>query len=530
MTRKSSSITNTMTGNPEHTSLSSSPSTPPSNQQPAKISVSLQLKSKPNKKKVAVPLAFGLETVATESLMMQSQSQRNGDTIDASPLVIPVANNLQRLMERRPPERQQSLKEEAEENNDNNHHRGEQSTFAFTEELQTLPEAPTVDSESFERVPVTQFGAALLRGMGWNDDSTRGTNNNNSSKDDDIIMPRPHRLGLGAIPRPPDNNNNNNNHQGQDAPPTRNKRKIDSSQQRQQEALLKQQQELQQQAKQQARMDKQRTLQNQSIVYVSLKDDGPPSSVRAKIIQLVGVPGLNQVKIQLENESQCTIVQRRQIQDLVPRDCLTEDPFVEPDPEAVKDQTTSNKVDQKATSRQNDNGEAHDHDSHSERKHKRQRREDDKERKKKDRRDDNTRHESSKRSSSSPAPPPPPIQWMHVNIRIRVITEKLGRKYYKSKGVIVDVTPKGATVRMDDGSLLDRVPERYLETALPKTGGRVLVLAGKHKLVKGQLLERDSKKGRGVVQVYEDMNVLTLSLDDMAEWCGPLDDDDHGHH
>jgi G patch domain/KOW motif-containing protein len=119
---------------------------------------------------------------------------------------------------------------------------------------------------------------------------------------------------------------------------------------------------------------------------------------------------------------------------------------------------------------------------------------------------------------------------MHVNIRIRVITEKLGRKYYKSKGVIVDVTPKGATVRMDDGSLLDRVPERYLETALPKTGGRVLVLAGKHKLVKGQLLERDSKKGRGVVQVYEDMNVLTLSLDDMAEWCGPLDDDDHGHH
>jgi hypothetical protein len=39
------------------------------------------------------------------------------------------------------------------------------------------------------------------------------------------------------------------------------------------------------------------------------------------------------------------------------------------------------------------------------------------------------------------------------------------------------------------------------------------------------LLERNSDSGQGVVQVFEDMNVVKLSLDDMAEWCGPLDDD-----
>ena len=44
-------------------------------------------------------------------------------------------------------------------------------------------------------------------------------------------------------------------------------------------------------------------------------------------------------------------------------------------------------------------------------------------------------------------------------------------------------------------------------------------------MAKGKLLERNSNSGKGVVQVFEDMSILTLSLDDMAEWVGPLDDD-----
>jgi hypothetical protein len=78
---------------------------------------------------------------------------------------------------------------------------------------------------------------------------------------------------------------------------------------------------------------------------------------------------------------------------------------------------------------------------------------------------------------------------------------------------------------MSDGQILDRVPERYLETALPKVGGNAIILTGSHRLCKGKLLERNSDSGQGVVQVFEDMNVVKLSLDDMAEWCGPLDDD-----
>jgi len=79
---------------------------------------------------------------------------------------------------------------------------------------------------------------------------------------------------------------------------------------------------------------------------------------------------------------------------------------------------------------------------------------------------------------------------------------------------------------MDNGRVIDNIPERYLETALPKTGGNVIVLEGKQRWKKGRLLERSSVEGVGVVQLSEDLEVVKISLDSVAEWCGPLDDDD----
>mmetsp|Transcript_4902 Transcript_4902/g.7531 ORF Transcript_4902/g.7531 Transcript_4902/m.7531 type:complete len:89 (+) Transcript_4902:1814-2080(+) len=88
---------------------------------------------------------------------------------------------------------------------------------------------------------------------------------------------------------------------------------------------------------------------------------------------------------------------------------------------------------------------------------------------------------------------------------------------------------------MLDGQLIEHVPEKYLETVLPKvstttTTNHVIVLKGMHKFAKGKLLEKKLNDGQGIVQLYEDKNIITLSLDDIAEWCGPLDDDDDGYH
>jgi hypothetical protein len=50
------------------------------------------------------------------------------------------------------------------------------------------------------------------------------------------------------------------------------------------------------------------------------------------------------------------------------------------------------------------------------------------------------------------------------------------------------------------------------------------VLEGKHQWKKGRLLERSSDDGYGVIQFTEDLEVVNISLDSIAEWC--LNDDE----
>ncbi|KAJ2858310.1 hypothetical protein J3B02_000380 [Coemansia erecta] len=57
--------------------------------------------------------------------------------------------------------------------------------------------AEDVDEDTYERVPVEMFGAAMLRGMGWKDAANGDKNDKH-----DASKPRPSLLGLGARVRP----------------------------------------------------------------------------------------------------------------------------------------------------------------------------------------------------------------------------------------------------------------------------------------------------------------------------------------
>ncbi|CAB9512376.1 g patch domain and KOW [Seminavis robusta] len=472
-------------------------------------------------------------------------------------------------------------------------------------ELEELPDE--ADDEAYEKIPIDQFGAALLRGMGWNESAEQKPQDSNQMMGS---IPRPSRLGLGAIPKAPGGVGN-----ALDMPSVltgRNKnkkKKLTDNQKRQQEEFEKQR-ELQK------KQDKQQTRQIGSIVYLLDEDNdndannnnntGSRKRKRAKLVQLMGVPGLNMALAQLEGQAEPTSIKKGKLGPLVPRSELAQEPFVLPKPRPPKDdnkrdersrrdrspedrrrrdrsRSTSpdrqrkddRKSDRKRKERDDDRDrsrsprddpksdrrrdrrdrERDDRDYSRDKKKRRDRDEDDRrrddkyngkrrrrddsgsgsesdrdKRKRKDSRRDegdkkrssNSRHDN--KSSDSP-------MWIIPNIRVRVVTEKLGRRYFRQKGVIVDVTRKhGATLRMDmlDGgkdAVLEHVPERYLETALPKSGGNVIVLTGKHKWTKGRLIERNGKTAKGSLQVFEDMSILTLSLDDMAEWCGSLDDD-----
>jgi hypothetical protein len=261
---------------------------------------------------------------------------------------------------------------------------------------------------------------------------------------------------------------------------------------------------------------------------VSVSDARPR---RAQIEKLNGIPGLNMILVQYENEMDSTKVKKGLVA-LVERNKLHERLFREAlAVEAPKVEKSDNGRD---TSQRDDTGrdnDQRDNDRDSKRDKSRDRdreRDDHKRRRDEERNDDrNKRHKSRREELPSRDRNSP---WLIPNIRVRVMSSKYGSSFYKDKGMVVDVTQKGvATLKMSNGQLI-HAAERHLETALPKVGGNACILTGKQRYSKGKLLERDSKANRGAVHVFEDMSIVATSVDDMAEWCGPLDDDLDHHH
>ena len=239
----------------------------------------------------------------------------------------------------------------------------------YQDDIKELPDEPSIDSDQYQRVPIADFGAALLRGMGWTGDD--GTKKEGDATD----MPRPHRLGLGATPK-------------LDIPEISHRARRPHELKRQ-EALQKQQEEYAAQRKKQLALDKQRTMQDGSLVQLRNRK-------RAEIKQLMGVPGLNMVKVQLEGKDVPSIIKRGDIDHLLTRDELDEFPFTRP---KVRLETTN------MASSKSEGGTSREKETNKRRRS--EKREHDKGRK------------SMKRKRDDGRP-----QWAISNIRVRVVTEK----------------------------------------------------------------------------------------------------------
>lgn len=124
----------------------------------------------------------------------------------------------------------------------------------------------------------------------------------------------------------------------------------------------------------------------------------------------------------------------------------------------------------------------------------------------------------------------PSDSWLRSHIRVRFISKSyLGGRLYLKKGRVIDVIrPKICDVLLDESSeMLQDVRQEYLETALPKKGGRIMVVGGKHRGQTGKLLERDSENEVGVVQLEDSFEMVRFALEDLAELVGdPSEDDD----
>ncbi|KAJ1910603.1 hypothetical protein H4219_006169 [Mycoemilia scoparia] len=77
----------------------------------------------------------------------------------------------------------------------------ERERKAYHASIGELPDETTL--EGYSEVPIEDFGAALLRGMGWNEDQDEATNGAGQTHNVDPFAPRQSFLGLGAKPMPP---------------------------------------------------------------------------------------------------------------------------------------------------------------------------------------------------------------------------------------------------------------------------------------------------------------------------------------
>ncbi|XP_066388349.1 protein MOS2-like [Miscanthus floridulus] len=117
------------------------------------------------------------------------------------------------------------------------------------------------------------------------------------------------------------------------------------------------------------------------------------------------------------------------------------------------------------------------------------------------------------------------VRWLQSHIRVRVASEKLGKRLYLTKGKVVDVvSPTTCDVVMDDGlRLVQGVEQGMLETVLPPTNGLVLVLYGEHRGVRGRLVEKNAEEEVGLVEDLDTKGMIRVGYDQMAEFTGDLE-------
>lgn len=84
--------------------------------------------------------------------------------------------------------------------------------------------------------------------------------------------------------------------------------------------------------------------------------------------------------------------------------------------------------------------------------------------------------------------------WLAENIVVKVVTDSLGGKYYKKKGVIVKVIDKFcAKIRMLDSDNKLKLDQAHLETVIPAVGRLVKVLNGAYTGLKAELIDIDAQ-------------------------------------
>ncbi|PAV75512.1 hypothetical protein WR25_13601 [Diploscapter pachys] len=111
--------------------------------------------------------------------------------------------------------------------------------------------------------------------------------------------------------------------------------------------------------------------------------------------------------------------------------------------------------------------------------------------------------------------------WLHEGIIVKIVTKKLGDKFYKAKGMVKKLIDEyTASVKLDDGTTV-KLDQSHVETVIPSVGRKMLVVNGAYRGSVAVLESLDEKKfcvnltidegvlkGRKISAPYEDASKL----------------------
>lgn len=315
----------------------------------------------------------------------------------------------------------------------------------------------SASSASYEHIPIHEFGAAMLRGMGWVE--TREEAENFDKKYNAPMVARESRVGLGAAPKPPDRHSR------------------DSKIKREHEKHVWAQ-------KVNERIGSQ-DICNGCFVWIR---DPLHAGRRGVVVATQGVPGLDKIRVSLELDGSLVELKKLDVVLLTEAE-IKEAPYVGAPHIVVDKEDRKTKrnvetiVDDVSGSESN-----------------------------KRRRDALPSERSEVQLASS--------KWLQPGIRVRIISSSKragGNPGHLQKATVIDVCAQGtASLQLDDGSILESVKQKYLETVLPAIGSICLILTGEHRGQAASLLEKRKETESVVVQLRNELQVIVVSMESVA--------------
>ncbi|XP_035675737.1 G-patch domain and KOW motifs-containing protein-like isoform X2 [Branchiostoma floridae] len=362
--------------------------------------------------------------------------------------------------------------------------------------------------DDYEAMPVEAFGMAALRGMGWTPEEGIGRTFK-QHVDPLQLQVRPKGLGLGAVVRPTED---------------KNQRPLKPGETRKEEdtrGLVPGAHVLILAGPHRDMYGKVESLNGETArAVVSLALGGQTLDISENALQVVSKEEYKKNSHKIKKEVNGNSSREKERKKERHRDREDEDRHHREKgrrKEDRKDDRRKDRDDRRDREKESDRKRKHDDDHYRESKSKSKRKEDDYE------------SVSSKEHRSSPCQSRPVQQacWMRPQLRVRVIDKHYKNgKYYNAKVAIDDVTDaETCTCVTEDGRVIDGVKQPMLETVIPKTEpGYILVVGGKYKGQKAEIIGKDKKNCIATVQFLPDREkTVKVSYDDICQYLGDVE-------